>query len=42
MSKGDEVKVNFGQEPFAFDLTTFVRKKRAGDLSSIVVHNVLL
>jgi hypothetical protein len=42
MSRGDEVKVNFGQEPFVFDLKTFVHKKRAGDLSSLVVHTTLL
>lgn len=42
MSRGDEVKVNFGQEPFVFDLKTFVHKKRAGDLSSLVVHTALL
>jgi hypothetical protein len=40
MSKDDVLRVNFGHEPFAFDLRTFVHKKRANDLASL--HDVLV
>lgn len=41
MERHDRLKVNFGQEPFCFDIRTFVEKKRAGQLetlNSILIH----
>jgi hypothetical protein len=36
MCADDLLKVNFGQEPFAFDVKTFILKKREGRLQDIV------